>query len=859
MVCLLRWLRLWLLLILGSGQVFAASHEERAFAAASEAFQAEMWSRAETGFDQFIKKFHKSTNAPLAVLLQAQAQFNQKKFAAAAALLDTHRALAGNLQDQFALWTGEAQFSANNFSAAAESFSSLMKNFPESPLRLRAAVEAAAAYEKLGDWPSLSALLGDANSVFTKKAELDAANELVVRGRLLLAQAKFEQRDFTGAAAQLALINPSALKPELDWQRAYLLCQTKQSAGDLDAALAAALSLAQIAQIEKNETHRAASAALRAGILEKLGRAGDAIALYQENLGANTPDEKQREAVWKIAGLAAGQGQFAEAEGLLANFIKQFPASAQVDIALLSLGELRLKESVLHSDTNQLAAAREALDTLLKKNPNSSLVGKALLNRGWCEWLAGNLPEALADFQAAQNKLSAEDLAVAKFKTGDVLYAQKDFRGALENYRQVSVASVGRDLGGRALYQSLRACLELNDNAGAAAAFAEVFEIFSGGELGQGSALLFGESLVQPVDARALFEKLAPKFSGGPLAPQLKLALARTFEQEQNWSAAVTNYEGWLRDCPTNSLRPQAEYALAQANFHAGNEAMALRQFTQFVAQNPADASAPAAQWWIAEHYFRVSEFIGAETNYEAVFQNPTWKSSPLFYPAQLMAGRAAMGRTGYKDAADYFMRLIADTNCTDELLGVQARFACGAALMHLDTGATNAALVNMQMATNLFAQIIQKNPTNELGARAWGEIADCQMQMGDFVAATNAYAHTYGAGSAGDISVRSRAQFGSGLALEKMAGQLSGAEAENLLKLARDNYLEIFYRQNLRPGEVPDLFWLKKAGLQAAPLVGRFDGVRAQKKFYESLQASLPPLAGAIQKKIAALPVEKN
>ena len=91
------------------------------------------------------------------------------------------------------------------------------------------------------------------------------------------------------------------------------------------------------------------------------------------------------------------------------------------------------------------------------------------------------------------------------------------------------------------------------------------------------------------------------------------------------------------------------------------------------------------------------------------------------------------------------------------------------------------------------------------------------------------------------------------------MAAQLAGGEQDNLLKLARDNYLEVFYRQNLRADEAPDLFWLKKAGLQAAPLVGRFDGAPAQKKFYEILSTNLPPLAAAIQKKIAALNLEKN
>ena len=840
----------------------AASREERAYATASTDFQTEQWSRAENGFVQFVHNFPKSTNAPLAVLLTAQAQFNQGKFSDAVTVLNARKAQAGNLADQFALWIGEAQFASKKFSDAVSTFVALANDFAESPLRLRAVVGASAALEKLGDWPGLAALLGDANGVFAKKAELDAANELVVRGRLLLAQAKFEQKDFVGAAAQLALINPQAIKPELDWQRAHLLAKVKLAAGDLAAALAAATSLAQLAQLEKSELHRAESTALRAEILERLGRADEAIAVHQENFAAGTPEESQRAAIWKIAALSAGLGRFAEAEAALENFLKQFPASPAADIALLSLGELRLQAAVLQAATNQFVAAQEPLDALLKNFPDSSLTGKALLDRGWCAWRVGNLPGALADFRAAaQKNLSPEDLAVARFKAGDVLFVQKDFLGARENYRLVAVSAASRELVGRAWYQSLRAGLEADDAAGSADAFAKISGMFAEGELGQGSALLYGESLVEPAAARGLLEKLAPKFAGGPLEPQRRLAVAQTFEQEQKWPAAVTNYESWLQDFPTNGLRPQADYALAQANFHAGHEAAALVQFNRFVAQNPADTSAPTAQWWVAEHFFRAGEFIGAETNYEAVFQNPAWRDSPLVWPAQLMAGRAAMGRAGYKDAVDYFMRLIADTNCPDAALGLKARFACGAALMHLDsgaaTGATNVS-ANLLTATNLFAQIIQKNPTNEFAARAWGETGDCDLQLGDFSAATNAYARAFGAGSAGGISVRSRAQVGCGLALEKMAAPLSGPEQAGLLRLARDQYLEVFYRQNVRDGEQADAFWLKKAGWQAVPLVGRFDGVRAQKLFYESLRANLPALAEAIQKKMAALPPEK-
>ena len=79
---------------------------------------------------------------------------------------------------------------------AAETFVSLAQNFPESPLRLRAVVEAAAAYAQLADWRQHDALLEDTNGVFQRAAQLDPGNELVADGQLSLENSKFRQRDF---------------------------------------------------------------------------------------------------------------------------------------------------------------------------------------------------------------------------------------------------------------------------------------------------------------------------------------------------------------------------------------------------------------------------------------------------------------------------------------------------------------------------------------------------------------------------------------------------------------------------------------------------------------------------------------
>jgi TolA-binding protein len=862
-----RWLLILFALILSGEQLSAASSkEQRAYAAAVTAFQDEMWGRAEMEFAQFIQKYPKATNAPEAVLLQAQAEFKQGKLAQTIALLNARKAGAGHLADQYVYWIGEAQFQNVDLANAAETFIALARDFPDSPLRLRAVVEAAAARAELGHWPEVGALLQETNSVFQRAAQLDPANELVTRGRLLLAQAALAQKDFGGAAATLASVNPQALEPELGWQLAYLIYQVKLALGDTNAALAATANLLQIARLGNDAALRGESVALQAGLLEQTGLKAEALAAYQENL-TNAPVERQRQAILKITELAVAQGRFSTAEDSLRNFIAQFPDSPAADIALLSLGELYLQDYVASrpagSATNQLQAASEVFDRFLGAYTNSSLLGKAYLDRGWCFWLVGNTTNSLAAFETAVKLLPpSEDLAVARFKTGDAMFALTNYAGALENYRAViddftRFPAVMQSLGNRALYQSLRACMEMTNTAGAEDTMGRILKLYPLSEETGNSLLLMGEYLAdlsQPTNALAVFQRFDALFPHSPQQPQVELAIAHACEQEQNWPVAIEKYEKWLADFPTNALQPQADYALARANYQAGNETNAFILFTNFVAQFPTNDLAPLAQWWVADHFFHAGDYPSAEKNYKLLFQ--TWPASDLAYQARMMAGRAAVARQGYLDALDYFLDLQGDTNCQTELR-LQATFAHGAALMLMDSTVTNNPLANFQLATNDFSQICLFYPTNELGALAWIEIGKCNLQLTNYDASTNAFAQVVNSPFA-NIATRSQAQIGLGQALEKKAAAAAGGDQKGLLELALKNYLDVFYENNLRNDEQADAFWTKKAGLQALPLIEGL-GESPPEDFFNRMENWLPQLKDSLEKARTALPSAKS
>src|SRR6202012_1924324 len=109
----------------------------------------------------------------------------------------------------------------------------------------------------------------------------------------------------------------------------------------------------------------------------------DAIAEYQKNLKSSAPLDQQREAVLKIAQMLASQKQFSNAAQRLSDFLQQFSNAPAADMALLTLGEFHLKNFAAdRSATNELQDAASRFDQFIGTFTNSSLLGKAFLDRG---------------------------------------------------------------------------------------------------------------------------------------------------------------------------------------------------------------------------------------------------------------------------------------------------------------------------------------------------------------------------------------------------------------------------------------------------------------------------------------------
>lgn len=899
---------LWIFLALICGVVSlhaASSAEDHAYDVADKAFKIESWDYAEKNYADFVLKYPKSPRVPEAILFQGRARFQLNRYSDAIALLSTNASRAGIWEDEYLYWTAQAYLQTRDFPNAAVFFARVSRNFPDSPRRLESTVDEASALAWSGEWLRVTQLLQEPNGAFQRAAGSSPADVFVLQGYLILGEAELALKEFKSVQAALDILSDKTATPELMWRREYLRCRLLLQSGQPEEALANTTNLLTLAgnpAPAATGTNAAPAAvqvpipaqdmpapsflpeswAFRGSILEQLKRPDEAIAAYRSNLATNVPTDYQRQALLRIAQLCIAQGQYAVAAKTLDDYLNEHPDSAAADMALLTTGELKLKqyETALNADsntvtssaslTNLLPQALARFDTLLSAFPQSPLTGKALLDKGWCLWADGRYALSEEDFRLATERLppSSEDQAVARFKWADAQYLLRDFAGAISNYDFVvthynSLAAHNPRLFELALYQTVRAALP-DDMAVATQAMQKILEMYPNGFAGPHCLLLLGESSTarsDPAGARDLFADFARRYPTNALLSEVRLAVARSYEEEGDWDAAIGQYTSWIEQFTNHADLPGAEFFRALDHYMAGQETNAFVSFTNFIVRFPTNELARDAQWWIGDYYWRRGDLQNAEINYQLVFKNTNWAPSVLTYQAQMMAGRAAVNRLDYKDAITYFTNLAGNAACPLNLR-IQATIACGDALSsRTDPGATNRP-ADLEEAISWFATIPQTYPTHAMAPLALGRMGDCCYQLGDsdpkfYDRAAAAYQQVVDSPQA-RFSARCQATIGLGLVAEGMAKLKSGSEQTALLNKALDDYQDVFlYEKMLRNGEEPDLFWVKKAGLEAGRLAESLQKWQLAIDIYRPLEASLPQLRAGLDKKI--LSARKN
>lgn len=844
----------------------ATPEERRAFDVALKAFQDGVlgYARAEREFGDFVKSFPASHRHSEAVLRQAQSRYHMTNAAGAAELLTANLAEAGKFADEYQFWLGEALFLGGKFAPAAEAYAKLVATFPSSTNLLAASYNEALCRSKLGELRRVVDLLQPAASAFQRAAKARPRDEWVARGGLLLASTLLDLKD--PKAGEAALNFPESLKltPDLAWRRQYLVCRLQSADHRDELALGNTTALLSLASAAKNPRYSAESVALRGSLLAKLKRYDEAIAVYSVNLTTNAPPEFRRQALLTNIELTFAQNKVADTIRMLEEFSAQQPNDPALDVAQVTLGELRLKDYFTHLDASTNApppAATSLLHLALTNSArvitgftNSPLLGRAHYTRGWALWNLGDPASSLADFRHAAERLpKSEEQAIARYKLGEAQMLLRDFTNAITNFGRVidqfaDLPRVQSTLFDQALYKMLRAAIAVGDLRAATEATRKILLWYPESYFSDRSQLLLGQAMNlqgRPEDARAVFTNLLAHFPQSPLAADVHRAVARTFQQEGNWSAAAAELNRWVARFPSNAALPDVEYERAVLLDRSLATTNAFRLFTNFVARFPAHSNAPSAQFWVATHHYNEGEFAAAEANYQRVFQNTNWQQGLLPFEARFAAGRCAYFRGEFKQATNYFLAIINMVNdgaCPVEFKP-RAYFALGDTYFEARFKESDP----IGDAINAFTAITNNFPTNAIAPLAAARIGDMHyVRAGTaldgaahYQNATNAYlkAMTW---PGADLIARSNAEIGLARALDKLKRT---ADAVNHL-------LNVVYGKNLRDGEQPDPGAMKTAGFEAARLLEETQSWAEALRLYQRLLELFPPLRATLEKK---------
>lgn len=856
----------------------AAEAAAEAFNSAAKAFEDRFYERAQQQFSEFVQKFPDSPQRAQAILLQAQAFFFQKKYEAALETIDKPAAPPGDLVDQFSYWRGQTLFEKGDYAAAAAEFGKLYAQHPNSARALEAAVGEASAAFRAREFAKVIDLLIPADKAFRKLAAPGLTNAISFGGQLLLGEALLALDKHAEARAAVTAL-PEGMPPSLLWDKHFLLARIELAGPTPEAGLAAISNAVVAARAAARPALLAQALNLEADIHKKLNRSDDAVASYEKIVGVEElPVDQRRLALLKSVELLSGAQRLTNALDRLSAYLTKNPQDPSADLLRVKASELWLGEFRLLAGTNfeslaapqrlaatnALAQARTQAGVVLTQFTNSPHLGKAWLNLGWVNWeegLALNQTARIRDcqtaFQTAIDRLTrSDDQAIARFKLADASFQLQDYPQAATNYLFVvenyaDLPQARTALFDRAYQQLVRTWLELGDLARAAGYLAELRRAFPNNPRTEETLFSYGQALLahgKPLEARALFDDFLATFPLSPLVPRVRLVTAKTFAAEGNWAAALAKHDEWLAAFTNSPLRPEVIFQRGLTLDQSGSRTNALALFTNFVTEFVTSPLAPAAQNWVADYYLDAGQLIQAEQNYQRVFQDTNWQSSPLIYRAKMMAARTAFQRQGggYAEARSYLTNVIQDVNCPPELRP-EALFALGDVIMQQPITGTTNQLNNFIEAVKAFDLII-RDYTNRFTPLAWGKKGDCHLQLAaqypqSYIEATNAYGMALStATSETPVSVLNQAEVGLGLALESMADLKEGPERSALQRQALSHFLNVVYGTNLG-GRRADPLYLRKAGLAAGRISESLGDNGAAIALYRRLIAELPSL----------------
>lgn len=506
---------------------------------------------------------------------------------------------------------------------------------------------------------------GEARDRFELVRSAPGAATLASYAALRLAQMDFDARDFVQAKTSAQKLLAGPLTAELRAAALLLAGEAAYWSGDYEQATGYYSRFL----IDLPGHPQSAQVGLALGWAElRRGRPAAARQRWTTFGRSAAGDPNAAAALILAAELAARAGDAAGAKELLEEVLAKYPQSEHAPVAALNRAILAIRAG--HGKD-----AVSDLGRLTSRGSASPYLGRMRLARGMARLAAGDANDARGDFRAA---LGQGDDALAHLGLGNVAFARAQWDEAAREYADARNASTGS-----AAVAAEYGLAAVNFNQGKIAEFKQ----FGAGLLARPSdphvtpLVLHGMEAVAVEerrwsDARTLTLRLVDQFPNHDAGPIALASLAAGAGRGDQWPLAREMYVKLAQRYPGNPGSVDGRLEYDEALLRTGAAADARTDLEAFISTSPGDPRLPRAMILLAEAQEATGDRPGALEIYKRFAREfPSAKETPS---ALLGEGRVLQTEGKWNEARGFLERALGNG---DTRVVAQAAYQLGEGL----------------------------------------------------------------------------------------------------------------------------------------------------------------------------------
>jgi len=595
---------------------------------------------------------------PAARYLLAECYFQQEEYKLAQ--VEYGRVVADSEINEYtddALWgCGWSYYLLGEYEEAAERFSMLLKDFPQSNLALQARHKLGKSYFKGNNYPETIRVYKEFLEKYPEYQGEEIKEVYYLLGQAYLRSGKYKEAE--EVFNNLLFFFPGF---ELASEAKYYNSLSLFKENKYEEAIVQLKDLISEAEIEDKRKEEAQYLLARCWL--NLQEHSKAI----ENLESLKQFEAEDSLLEKVSfdlGLAySRQGDKEKAILEFQEFIEKYPQSELIKSAHFEMGK----------DLYDLKKYKLALAELEKTSTD-----EALYLRGKASKELGDQEGEITVFEELREKYPQSNFSQeAYFRLGNYYYNQKRYKETIEEFNKIIQFFPQSPLLSESYYWMGWSYFKLNDYKKAREYFNKVEEDEENLDMGQRAKFMAAESWYNLKDyqnAREAYRKFIEMYPEGDFSANAQYAIAWTYLENKEYKSSIEEFKKLISIYPDSKFTEEAQFRVGKNYFLSGDKNMAKVELGKFINSYSNSSFRAEAMYLLSQIYLQEEDWMDNIINLERLVRE--YPDSPYLSEALYVLCLSYFKKDEYEKAIKVGERYLKDYSSleySDDILYTKA------------------------------------------------------------------------------------------------------------------------------------------------------------------------------------------